>query len=139
MKLEFRFDKPQEQIVKERLSPKARLFLANEAARLMDPYVPAQNLILAQNTRVYLEDETGIVHYTSPYAHYQYKGELYVSSTTGSAWASKGEYKVPAGKTLKQSKFRHPLATSEWDKAMLKSRKEDLVKAVQNYVNGGGS
>lgn len=139
MKLEFRFDKSQEQIIKERLSPQARLSLAKEAERLMDPYVPAQNLILAQNTRVYLEGETGIVHYTSPYAHYQYKGELYVSSATGSAWASEGEYKVPAGKPLKQSKFRHPLATSEWDKAMMKARKEDLVKAVQNYVNGGGS
>lgn len=138
MKLEFKWNKPLEQIVKERINDKTQLFMANEAKRFMDPYVPAQNLALAQNVRTYVEDGKGIVHYQSPYAHYQYKGELYVSSVTGSPWASKGEHKVPAGKQLNHSKFRHPLATSEWDKAMMKTRKGDLTSAVQNYINRGG-
>lgn len=138
MKLEFKWNKPLDQIVKERINDKTQLFMANEAKRFMDPYVPANNLALAQNVRTYVEDGKGVVHYQSPYAHYQYKGELYVSSVTGSPWASRGEHKVPAGRPLNYSKFRHPLATSEWDKAMMRSRKGDLTNAVQKYINRGG-
>lgn len=114
---------------------RARLFLANEAKRLMDPYVPAHEEVLDQNIRTYVEDGEGIVHYMSPYAHYQYKGILYVSSITGSAW-SRGEYKVSTGKKLKHSTFRHPLATSEWDKAMMTARGEDIAKAMERYLKG---
>ena len=114
-----------------------QLFLANEAKRLMDPYVPARNLVLAQNVRTYVEDGAGHVHYISPYAHYQYEGLLYVSSRNGSAWARMGEYKVKARpeKKLVQSKARHPLATSQWDKAMMAARKDDLARAVQRYLD----
>lgn len=138
MKLDFKWNKPLNQIIEERVNDKTHLFMANEAKRLMDPYVPANNLGLAQNVRIYVENGKGIVHYQSPYAHYQYKGELYVSSVTGSPWASKGEHKIPTGRPLNYSKFRHPLATSEWDKAMLRSRKGDLVNTMQNYINRGG-
>lgn len=136
---DFEWNKPQSQIVEEKTGgSEGQLFLANETKKLMDSYVPAQNLILAQNVRTYVERGTGIVHYTSPYAHYQYKGELYVSSVTGSPWASQGEYKVPTGRPLKHSGFRHPLATSEWDKAMLTARGDELTQAMQNYIDRGG-
>lgn len=137
MQLDFMWLKPISQIAKDKLGGDAgQLFLANEAKRLMDPYVPADTMALAQNTRVYVESGNGIVEYMSPYAHYQYKGELYVSSSTGSPW-SLGEYKVPAGRPINHSKFRHPLATSEWDKAMYTARKGDLTAAMQRYVDGG--
>lgn len=116
---------------------KAQLFMANECKRQMDPYVPADNLILAQNTRVFVENGSGVVEYNSPYAHYQWEGELYVSSATGSAWASGGEYKVPAGKELEHSKFRHPLATSHWEEAMWTAKRDAVERAVQQYLNGG--
>lgn len=139
MQVEFKWDKPTTQIVEETTGgDKGLLFLANEAKRLMEHYVPADNLVLAENVNVYIEDDTGIVHYLSPYAHYQYEGELYVSSVTGSAWARNGEYKVPTGKELDHQTYRHPLATSEWDKAMLTARKGDLTEAYQNYLNNGG-
>lgn len=115
---------------------KGLLFLANERKRLMDPYVPADKLMLAQHTQVYVKDHSGIVEYMSPYAHYQYKGILYVSSKTGSAW-SRGEYKVPTDRNIEHDKFRHPLATSEWDKAMWAARGDDLIQAYQNYIVGG--
>ena len=141
MDISFQWNRKIPVIADDKLKlPGSALFMANEAKRLMDPYVPARNMILAQNVRVYTEASVlggvkGVVHYRSPYAHYQYAGILYVSSLTGSAW-SRGEYKVPTGKKLKQDKFRHPLATSQWDKAMLKARGEDLLRAVQNYVKG---
>ena len=138
MKVEFKWDKPASTITIEATGgDKGLLFLANEARRLMDPYVPADNLVLAKNTNVYTEGDKGIVEYMSPHAHYQYVGKLYVSSITGSSYAGKGEYKVPTGKNLKYSTFRHPLATSYWDKAMMTARKGDLAKACQNYLRGG--
>lgn len=141
---EFTWHKPLDTITREKLKmPNVLTFMANEAKRLMDPYVPARNMVLAQNVRIYTEGnpasgERGIVHYQSPYAHYQYAGILYVSSKTGAAW-SRGEYKVPTGKKLNYSKFRHPLATSNWDKAMLTANRESLVKAVQGFIDGGGA
>ena len=138
MKLEFKWNKSKKQLGHDKTGgKKGRLFLANEAKRLMNPYVPAKNLILAQNTNVFVEGEHGIVEYDSPYAHYQYMGELYVSSVTGSAWAAEGEYKIPTGKSLKYDTFKHPLATDHWDEAMMVARKGDLTAAYQVYLNGG--
>lgn len=143
MDMRFNWNNPVSVMAYERTGgEQGRLFLANEAKRLMDPYVPAQNLVLAQNTRIYTEDDGAVVEYNSPYAHYQYEGVLYVSSATGSAWARSGEFKVKAEpeKKLVQSKFRHPLASSHWDDAMMTVRKGDLTKAFQRYLQrqGGG-
>lgn len=138
MRVDFEWNKQPDQIVKERINSNTQLFMANEAKRFMDPYVPANNLVLAQSVSLYVEGDTGVIEYRSPYAHYQYKGELYVSSKTGSPWARNGEHKVPTGKSLKHKTFRHPLATSEWDKAMSKARMKDLEQSMQNYINRGG-
>lgn len=143
MDIKFNWNKPVKQVSEEVTGGKnGILFLANEAKRLMDPYVPADNLVLAQNVRVYAEGTEGIVHYLSPYAHYQYKGLAYGPNypiTDGGdviGWYSPSR-KTPTGKKLNYSKGRHPLATSEWDKAMMKSRKSDLARAYENYLKGG--
>lgn len=138
MGVEFKWNKPIPQIAKEATGgEKTLLFAANEAKRLMNPYVPALNMVLSQNVRTYVEDECGVVHYLSPYARYQHKGLLMVSRITGSPWARKGESKVVTGKKLKHNKSRHPLATSEWEKAMKAARMKEFTNAVQRYVNGG--
>ena len=137
MELKFKWNKSCSQIAYDRSGGKeGRLFLANEMKRLMDPYVPANNLMLAQNVRTYVDGEDSVVHYISPYAHYQYKGILYVSSLNGSAWASQGEHKIPAEpeKKLEHNKFRHPLATSEWDKAMWAARRDEIMRSYQTWL-----
>lgn len=140
MKTEFIWNRPPAAIIKEKTKGDAGLlFLANEAKNLMDPYVPAQNLVLAQNTNVYVESSVGVVEYTSPYAHYQWAGEVYGPSypimENGSAagWYSPG-FKKPTGKKLNYSKFRHPMATSHWDQAMKAARMNDLLSAYQDYI-----
>lgn len=135
MKTSFKWDKGIPEIT-ERVTggEKGQLFLANEAKRLMDPYVPACNLVLAKKVRVYVENGKGVVHYQSPYARYQYEGKVMVSKRPGIK-ASAKKVKQPE-KTLNYAKFRHPLATSHWDEAMMAARKDDLVQAMQNYVEG---
>lgn len=139
MSVDFRWNRPIPLITREALGgDRTLLFMANEAKRLMDPYVPALNMGLSQNVRTYVEGGSGIVHYTSPYANYQHKGILMVSRITGSPWAKAGESKVTTGKSLRYNKSRHPLATSEWEKAMKAARMGDFTNAVQRFVNGGG-
>ena len=139
MSVDFRWNRPVPLITREALGgERTMLFMANEAKRLMDPYVPALNMGLSQNVRTYVDGGVGIVHYTSPYANYQHKGILMVSRITGSPWAWKGESKVTTGRKLKYNKSRHPLATSEWEKAMKAARMGDFTNAVQRFVNGGG-
>lgn len=147
MKINFQWNKPIQQIVKVKSGDdKGRLFLANEAKRLMDPYVPARNLVLAQNVRVYVEGDNGVVEYLSPYAHYQFIGELYVDPETGKGaftdgegnfWSRPGVAKVPSGRKLDYDTFRHPLATSHWDQAMKTARIDDLMQEYQEFINGG--
>ncbi|MBQ8640432.1 MAG: hypothetical protein IJ468_14915 [Lachnospiraceae bacterium] len=143
MKLTFEWNQPIPTVSKQIIDRDVLLFEANEAKRLMDPYVPADKLILAQKVRVYVEGEHGVIHYLSPYAHYQYKGILYADPVTGAAaftngegrfWSRPNVAKVPTGKKLNHSTFRHPLATSEWDKAMMAARGEELTESVENFI-----
>ena len=135
----MRWNKPIPQIAKEATGGnKTLLFMAQEARRLMDPYVPARNMVLSRNVRTYVEDDHGVVHYMTPYARFQYEGFVMVSRITGSPWANRGESKVVTGRRLNYSGARHPLATAEWDKAMKTARMDDYLQAVQNYVRGRG-
>ncbi|CUP20694.1 Uncharacterised protein [[Eubacterium] contortum] len=139
MNVEFKWNKPIPQITKEATGgDRTLLFMANEAKRLMDPYVPARNMALSQDVRTYVQEGAGVVHYLVPYARFQHEGALMVSRITGSPWARHGETKVVTGKKLKYSTFHHPLATSEWEKAMKAARMGDYTAAVQRYVKGGG-
>lgn len=124
---------------------KGLLFLAHSAARFMDPYVPADTFFLSQNIHVGAEGDRGQIHYLSPYAHYQWEGILYVDPETqkgaftngeGRFWSRPGVAKIPSDRTLEHSTFRHPLATSHWDTAMMAARREDLVKEFDNYLKG---
>mgnify|MGYP004554965863 FL=1 len=143
MKVSFSWNKSEAQIVKEKTGGTAGLlFLANTAKRLMDPYVPADNLVLAQNVQVYVEGDAGIVHYTSPYAHYQFKGEVYgpnypISDGGAVVGFYSPSHKSPTGASLHYSTMRHPLATSEWHKAMATARGQELANSYENYLKGG--
>ena len=138
MSVDFKWNKPIAQITKEATGgDRTLLLMATEAKRLMDPYVPALNMVLSQNVRTYVEGEHGVVHYLSPYARYQHEGILMVSRITGSPWASKGESKITTERKLNHNKSRHPLATSEWEKAMKIARGRVYEVTVQRFVNGG--
>lgn len=131
MKVDFKWNRPPKAVAGDFTGDREQLFVANEAKRLMDPYVPAKNLVLAKNVRVYVENGHGVVHYLSPYARYQYEGKVMVSKRP-----VKGSAKVvkQPEKALKYSKSRHPLATSHWDEAMMVARGNDLVRATQDFI-----
>lgn len=80
-----------------------------------------------------VENGLGIVHYKQKYASFQHRGEIMVGVRTGSPYAQYGERKVTTGRKLKHSKFRHPLATSQWEVAMKTARGKDLARAIEKY------
>lgn len=111
---------------------KATEFLRNEVDRFCDPYVPMDSGIL-KNTKTYPNKHT--IKYTSPYAHYMYKGQLMLSPT-GSTYAKKGEKKHYVGKSLKYQGA--PKRGAEWEKRMLNDRRKDIVRDLQNFIKNGG-
>ena len=138
MKMDFKWLGSKKQIAYERSGgDEGALRLANNCKRLMTPYVPARDLVLSQKVRTYVKNGAGLIHYASPYAHYQYEGIMYLSSRNGSSWAREGEHKVPARprRELKQSKASHALATSHWDKAMWTARGDDVIRSYQRWLN----
>ena len=144
MDMKFEWNEPVVSIVAKKTGGRqGQLFLANEAARLMDPYVPARNLVLAQNIRITADEDHGTITYNSLYAHYQYAGVLYVDPQTkkgaftdgkGRFWSRPNTAKIPSAGKLEYSKFRHPLATSHWDQAMKVAHMRELEKSMQKYI-----
>ena len=139
LKTMFNWNKPVNKISDEvTKDDKVLLFMANEAKKLMDPYVPADSLTMSKGAKTYTESGRGIVEYPGPYARFQFEGKVMVGVNSRSPYARKGESKIVTGGILKHSKFRHPLATSHWDKAMMTARGADLARAVQNYIKRKG-
>ena len=105
--------------------------LRDTVDRLSDPYVPRNGGDLARN-KTYPNNYT--IKYTMPYAHYMYKGELMLAKN-GSSWAKKGEKKHYVGRSLKYQGA--PKRGPNWDKRMMRDRGNEVVKALQNFINGG--
>lgn len=115
-------------------------FLRDECDRFMDAYIPMESGIL-KNTKTYPNNHE--IKYTSPYAHYMYKGVVYISPTLGVSgiplkngkwWSPKGEKKLATNKPLKYSGA--PKRGKEWDKRMKSDRKNDIKRDLQNYIKG---
>lgn len=103
-------------------SDRARVFLANEVARLSDPYVPMQQGILKNTKQIAGSGRT--ITYLGPYAHYQYVGEVMAGRAP----------KHYTGKPL--TYHGSPMRGPEWDKRMMADRKDDLTQSVANHVGG---
>lgn len=118
-------------------------FFRDEIDRLMAPFVPGGAGGELEKNKTYPNNHS--IKYISPYAHYQYKGDEYISPKLGVSgillkkydrwWSPKGEKKKKTNKKLTY----HTAGTGpKWDKLMLKKHKKKIIKDVQNYINNGG-
>ena len=72
-----------------------------EVMRYMSPYMPRRQAGELEHMMVMATViGSGQIDIPGPYAHYLHEGILYVDSETGSAWARKGDIKVPTDKEL---------------------------------------
>lgn len=106
--------------------------------KMNDPYVPMDEGILA-HTSVDITKEC--VHYKQPYAHYMYVGDVYgpnipiFEDGIIVGWFSPpGQKKHPAGEQLNYNTEKHPLASKEWDKAMMRDKGDVFLKQVADIL-----
>lgn len=134
MKVEVDFSAIKEKINYALNNPYTRRAINNEFARMCNPYVPMKEGVLSQSVRV-LDDG---LYYPGPYAHYMYIGQIYgpnfpiIQDGMIVGWRSpKGKgSKHPTGRPIHYSTERHPLASKEWDKAMMRDKGEEFANTV---------
>lgn len=103
-----------------------------------DPYVPFKTGGLANNVTVTANSVT----YNMPYARYQYYGRVYGPNLfkgynadgTPRFRTPAGTEKYPTGGYLMYDTTFHPLATSEWDKAMMQDVGDEFTESVAELV-----
>lgn len=78
----------------------------------------------------------GQIDIPGPYAHYLHEGILYVSPTTGSAWAKKNEIKVPTDRELAYAGA--PMRGKKFFDRMKADHKDDILQAAQAMIDRGG-
>lgn len=112
--------------------------LDSECMRYMGDYMPRRQVGELEHMMVAATTiGSGEIDIPGPFAHYLYEGILYVSPTTGSAWAKKNEIKVPTGKALTYAGA--PMRGKKWFERMKADHKEDILRAAQAMANKGGS
>lgn len=110
----------------------------NECMRYMVDYMPRRQAgELAHMMVLATVVGSGEIDTPGPYAHYLHEGTLYVSPTTGSAWARKGEIKVPTSQELTYAGA--PMRGKKWFDRMKADHKEDILKSARDAVGKGES
>lgn len=97
----------------------AELVMATEVHRLSDPYTPWQEHELATQVTI----EPGSITYNIPYAKYQWYGKVMAGN--------------PRRVTSKSLRYHgEPMRGSFWTNRMFADRKQDVVKAVEDFIKG---
>lgn len=108
-----------------------------ECMRYMGDYMPRRQAGELEHMMVMATViGSGQIDIPGPYANYLHEGILYVSPTTGSAWAKKNEIKDPTDRELTYAGA--PMRGKKWFERMKADHKDDILQAAQALVNRGG-
>lgn len=139
--VEMNFDKLQEKLNAINVDENAMLEIHNTFAKMINDYVPMDEGVLSQDIEITPE----YVRYVQPYAHYQYVGEVYSPNIPIKedgeivGWFSPpGQKKHPTGKDIQYSVEKHPLATKEWDKVAMQTKKDEFEIQVKQILQRRG-
>lgn len=109
----------------------------SEAMRYMSDYMPRRQAGELEHMMVMATViGSGQIDIPGPYAHYLHEGILYVSPTTGSAWAKENEIKDPTDRELAYAGA--PMRGKKFFDRMKADHKDDILQAAQALVNRGG-
>lgn len=104
------------------------------------PYLPFDEGVLAGSANTATEIGSGEVIYDTPYARYQYYGEVYgpnipiVENGVVTGYFSPPE-KFPTGEKLKYSTEKNPMAGSHWFDRAMADHKDDVLKEAQDAAD----
>lgn len=106
------------------------------------PYLPFDEGVLAGSANTATKIGSGEVIYDTPYARYQYYGEVYgpnipiVENGVVVGYWSPPE-KHPTGRQLQYNTDKNPLAGSHWFDRAMADHSEDILKEAQDAANRG--
>ena len=110
----------------------------SEAMRYMSDYMPRRQAGELEHMMVMATViGSGQIDIPGPYAHYLHEGILYVSPTTGSAWAKKNEIKIPTDQELTYAGA--PMRGKKFFDRMRADHKDDILQAAQALIDRGGT
>ena len=109
----------------------------SECMRYMSDYMPRRQAGELEHMMILATViGSGQIDIPGPYAHYLHEGILYVSPSTGSPWAKKGEIKVPTDKELTYAGA--PMRGKKFFDRMKADHKDDILRTAQALINRGG-
>lgn len=117
-------------------------FVDSECIRYMDKYTPMRTGALIRSATLGTKIGSGRIVYNSPYARYQYYGEIYGPNIPVykdgelMGWRSPPK-KHPTGREITYSQDKHPNAQKLWFEKM-KSEKGDAIRRGAQRIAGGG-
>ena len=98
-----------------------------------DEYIPMQQGALRGSVNYPDGIYGGEIAWNTPYAHYQYMGELYLTED-GRSFAFRGERKYPTGLPLQQ---HHPGTADHWFDRAKQAQCEQWIDLVKREVGKG--
>ena len=111
----------------------------SETMRYMSDYMPRRQAGELEHMMVLATViGSGCIDIPGPYAHYLHEGILYVSPTTGSAWAKRDEIKVPAEPQKELTYAGAPMRGKKWFDRMKADHKDDILRSAQALIDKGG-
>ena len=109
-----------------------------ECMRYMGDYMPRRQAGELEHMMVMATViGSGQIDIPGPHAHYLHEGILYVSPTTGSAWAKKNEIKIPTDQELTYAGA--PMRGKKFFDRMKADHKDDILQAAQALIDRGGT
>lgn len=115
-------------------------YIDAEVIRQCEPYVPFDNGTLSRSANLATDIGSGLVVYDTPYARYQYYGEVYgpnIPMVIGGEETFRsipGQRKTPTGKKLQYNTEVHPQAGSFWFERMIADHKDDILSGAQKVA-----
>lgn len=126
----------------------AQRYIDNECIRLMDPYTPFLNGALMASVRLNSVIGSGKLVQATPYARYQYYGNLMVDPITlkgsfydpktGRHWSRPGVGKImdPGGRKLQHNTSKNPQAGPHWFERMVADHGDDIGRGAAKVAGG---
>ena len=102
----------------------AAKFLASQVARFSDKRVPFQTGALKNQVRILAENGRVCLHYTLPYAHYHYHGEVMAGRAP----------KHYTGKAI--SHHGAPMRGPKWVERTMEAEGGAVVQSFENWLKG---
>lgn len=121
---------------------RAQCFVDSECIRQMDKYTPKRTGALIRSATLGTKIGSGHIVYNTPYARYQYYGEIYgpnipiYKDGELMGWRSPPK-KHPTGREITYSKDKNPNAQKLWFEKMKSEKGELILRGAQKIAGGG--